>query len=189
MEGTEIDKKNNCVLIKVNPKIYPLPVVYQAAEVFIDKCFVFLDGDPEKEIKVFLKPKEGSTDLKALSGEFNNELLNYSALITRAMMNKELRELIVKRAFFTVTGSEDKEKEEKFEEKLAEKEKIDIGARVPIVGSESQENIEEMKEEFDLEEIAKPWEEQKGAIKEPVEKILKEVEKEEKQQEDSTEAC
>jgi len=177
MENMEIDEKDKCVVIKVNPKIYPLPVVYQAAEVFIDKCFVFLDGDPEKEIKVFLKPKEESLDLKALGGEFNNELLNYSALVIRAMMNKELRELIVKRAFFTVAEVE-KEKEErleeKFEEKLAEKEKIDIGARVPIVG----ENQEDIGEEFDLEEIAKPWEEQKGAIKEPVEKLLEEKQEE-----------
>lgn len=154
----KIEKREDFVKIRVNPKIYPLPIVYQAADIFIDNCYVFLDGDPEKEIEVILKPKE-KADLEKIAGEFNNELLNYAALLARAAMNKEVKELMLKRAFFTVKGEE---KEKEFEEKLAEKEKVDIGARVPIIDLEKRE----IDEDFNLEEIMKPWEEQKGAIKE-----------------------
>ena len=173
MKNVKAIKKENCVEIKVNPKVYPLPIVYQAADVFIDRCWVFLDGDPEKEIKVILQPKKRSS-LGKLVGEFNNELLNYAALTTRVLVNKELREMIVKRAFFSVSKEEEK-KEEKFEEKLAEKEKIDIGARVPIV--DTSKKSEEIEKEFDIEEIAKPWEEQKGAIKEKPKKLLSRIKK------------
>jgi His-Xaa-Ser system protein HxsD len=172
-----VDVKDNSVLIKINPKIYPLPIVYQAADLFIDRCYVFLDGDPEEEIKVILKPKEEDVNLEALGGEFNNELLNYAAYFVRSQVNRDLRELMIKRAFFTTyrdsESGDEKNLEEKFEEKNLEKIKIDIGAKVPIVGDVKKEEdktdttnneIQEFDEEFSLEEIAKPWEEQKGRI-------------------------
>ena len=179
MENIEINEKENHVAVKINPKIYPLPIVYQAADIFIDKCWVFLSGDPDTEINVTLMPKE-SLDLKQIAGEFSNELLNYSSLLVRSQLNKELRELIVKRAFFTATKDEE-EKEKKFEEKMIEKQKIDIGARVPIMGETkkiTEELLDETEEKFDTEEIAKPWEEQKGAIKKDAKEILDELEKE-----------
>jgi len=191
MGEIKIEKKENSVLVKINTKVYPLPIIYQAADVFIDRCYVFLDGDPEKEVLVTIKPKEGNADLEKVAGDFHNELLNYSAYFVRAAVNRDLREQMLKRAFFSVTG--EKPRDEEFKEKLAEKEKIDIGTKVPIFGEESSESIEtkenekesdlnaegeskeeiektkkqhpdETKEEFDLKEIAKPWEEQKGRI-------------------------
>ncbi len=138
-KNIKIEKKENSVLVKINPKIYPLPIIYQAADVFIDKNFVFLDGDPEKEVLVTIKPKK-KENLEKIAGDFNNELLNYSAYFVRAATNRDLREQMLKRAFFTVTG--DKPRDEEFKEKLSEKEKIDIGTKVPIFGEESSENIE-----------------------------------------------
>ncbi len=193
MENIKIEKKEDSVLVRINTKIYPLPIIYQAADVFIDKNYVFLEGDPEKEVLVTLKPKDKNKDLEKVAGNFNNELLNYSAYFVRAATNRDMRELILKKAFFSVTG--EKPKDEEFEEKLAEKEKIDIGTKVPIYGEGSSEDMEaeennlETKEEaregekketektekpqteetddegdLDLEEITKPWEEQKGKI-------------------------
>jgi len=174
-----IEEKENSVLVRINPKIYPLPIIYQAADVFIDKNYVFLDGDPEKEVLVTIKPKD-KEDLEKVAGDFHNELLNYSAYFVRAAVNRDLREQMLKRAFFSVAGTHPVD--EKFKEKLAEKEKIDIGTKVPIFGEEGSEAIETEEnkesgkkeeiekyeeveeEEFDLEEIAKPWEEQKGRI-------------------------
>jgi His-Xaa-Ser system protein HxsD len=188
-----IESEEGSVLIKINPKIYPLPIIYQAADVFIDKHYIFLDGDPEKEVQVIIKPKIPGKDLSKIAGDFNNELLNYSAYFVRAASNKSVREMILKRAFFSVfegahSESENCAKENKFDEKLAEKGKIDIGMKIPIYGdpnknygcgaeekkkTETIENIEktdssgESDDEFDLEEIVKPWENQKGKITKP----------------------
>jgi len=168
MENFKINKKEKNVTVKIDPKIYPLPIIYQAADVLIDRFYVFLDGNPEKEIIVTIKPKNDE-DLEEIAGEFNNELINYTAFLVRASTNRDLRELMLKRAFFSVT--DEKEKEEKFQEKLMEKQKIDIGAKVPIYPeikmNEQKETsgIENEVEEFSAEEIAKPWEKQKRKIK------------------------
>jgi hypothetical protein len=43
-----------CVL-KINPKIYNLRVIYSCAYVFLDRAYIFLEGDPKKEILVRIK--------------------------------------------------------------------------------------------------------------------------------------
>ncbi|MBN2094935.1 MAG: hypothetical protein JW727_02710 [Candidatus Aenigmarchaeota archaeon] len=176
-DGIVVEKAQGSVLVKIAPKIYPLPIIYQAADVFIDKNYVFLDGDPEKEVLVTIKPKDSSADLEAIAGDFHNELLNYSAYFVRAATNRDLRELILKRAFFSVKM--DAQEDEAFREKLDEKEVIDIGTKVPIFGdleqneqtplaggcgSRSSDAIWSEEDDFDLDEISKPWDEQKGKM-------------------------
>ncbi len=156
----DVNKTKNEVIIKINPKIYPLPIVYQTSDVFIDKSYVFLDGDPEEEIEVMIKPKEKGVDLKKIAGDFNNELLNYSAYFIRSQMNKDFRHIILEKALSTVErgGS-------KIKEKTQEKQKIDIGLKVPLYKAEESSENRADNEEFDEDEIRKVWEEQKGAIK------------------------
>ena len=96
----EINKKENKVLISVNPKIYPLDVIYSASYVFIDKNYVFLDGNVKKRIIVELKPKQ-KYDLEKLGREFNNELLKYADFKKRSKQTKQVREMIIQRALFT----------------------------------------------------------------------------------------
>jgi len=96
----EINKKENKVLISVNPKIYPLDVIYSASYVFIDKNYVFLDGNVKKKIIVELKPKQ-KYDLEKLGREFNNELLKYADFKKRSKQTKQVREMIIQRALFT----------------------------------------------------------------------------------------
>ncbi|MAE42724.1 His-Xaa-Ser system protein HxsD [Candidatus Woesearchaeota archaeon] len=88
------------VILSINPKLYHLEVIYSASYVFLDKAYVFLDGDPEKEILVTLKPKE-NIDLEKLGGEFFNELVNYADYRTRAKQTQKIREVLLQRALFT----------------------------------------------------------------------------------------
>ena len=74
----EMNDDDNCVSVSINPSIYPLDVIYSAAYVFLDRAYVFIDGDPQKNVVVELKPKDGKTDLETLGRELNNELLNYA---------------------------------------------------------------------------------------------------------------
>ena len=111
--------KNNQLEISLNPKIYPLEAVYGACYVFIDRAYLFLDGDPKREIKVFIKGKEknSSKELKRLKGEFENELLNYAFRISLAKYTKEIRDMIVERALFSaLPHKEETQKEDVFEE-------------------------------------------------------------------------
>lgn len=104
----------NQILVRINPKIYPLEVVYMACYVFLNKAYVALDGDPKKEIKVSLKAKEKLTlkKLRALKGEFLNELLNYSLRNEISKRNIKIREYIVGQALFALNPEGFEEEEE-----------------------------------------------------------------------------
>jgi His-Xaa-Ser system protein HxsD len=65
--------------LHVDATLYPLDALYGAAYVFIDRCFVFLERQGADGIVVTLSPKKGDAKedtLRALAGEFGNELLS-----------------------------------------------------------------------------------------------------------------
>lgn len=102
VNNMEIHKKENYLLVSVNPQLYPLQVVYSAAYMFLDKTYMIIGGDPREEIIVELRPKEKSkADLEKLGGEFNNELVNYAVYAVQSARNQEIRDALVKRAFIT----------------------------------------------------------------------------------------
>lgn len=99
-----IDAKAKTIVVSVNPKIYPLEVIYSAAYVFLDRAYLAIDGDPEKEVLVQIKPKNAGEDPEKLGNEFNNELVNYSVYVVQAVRNQPLRKAIIERALFTNTA-------------------------------------------------------------------------------------
>ena len=97
----EIDEKNGYAFFLINPKIYSIDVVYAAAYVMIDRAFVILDGDPNKEIKVEIRKKEDKLTLKELVISFNEELLNYATYKIQSEKNKKIRETLLQRVLLT----------------------------------------------------------------------------------------
>lgn len=97
INNIEINEKENYVKVSVNPKIYPLHIVYSAAYVFLDKAFVNIEGNPEEDILVTIIPKDLKTNLEALGRDFNNELINYAVFSTRYGLTKQIREKIVEK--------------------------------------------------------------------------------------------
>lgn len=93
----QIKKTDNQILFFLDSKFYPLEAIYGTANVFLDRAYVFLDGDPKKKIEVYLKGKKkmSQAELEAICGEFHNELLNYLLRVKIAKRNKKVRELIV----------------------------------------------------------------------------------------------
>ena len=68
MQGNmEINKKEGYVMLSVNPKIYPLDVVLSSAYIFTENNYLLVDGDPEEELVVELRPKDKKSDLKVLA--------------------------------------------------------------------------------------------------------------------------
>ncbi len=96
LNNIEIHK--DFLIISVNPKLYPLSVIYSAAYSLLDKVHVLIDGDPATEILVELRAKEKSLDLKELGYAFNDELVNYSVYNVQALRNQRIREAIVENA-------------------------------------------------------------------------------------------
>lgn len=103
MEGNlEVFEREGFILVSVNPKFYPLEVVFSAAYAFIDRCYVLVDGDLSDEVIVELRPKSAA-DLKVLGREFNNELVNYAAYSASLARTAAIREAILKRVLLTNT--------------------------------------------------------------------------------------
>ncbi len=127
----EIHKKDNYVLVSVNPKLYSLEVVYSAAYSMIDRVYVILGGDPEQEILAELRPKKGK-NLEEIGREFNNELINYAVYIMQSERNKKEKETLIKRALLT-------------------------NVQTPEVSSENVDDIIGKPPVEDPENIAKPW--------------------------------
>ncbi|MSP90582.1 MAG: His-Xaa-Ser system protein HxsD [Myxococcales bacterium] len=89
--------------------LYPLEVVYGAAYIFIDRAFVLLDREGESgqgRYLVHLRTKQGAdeTKLRALSGEFGNELLSQALRRKVVKANQKIIEEITTQAIAGAAG-------------------------------------------------------------------------------------
>ncbi len=103
----------NMVKFEVDRKIYPMELIFGACFIFIDRCYVYIDRNGADKIKVTLKGKTklGDDQLEALSGEFNNELLNQALRKKIGQANRRIREYIVSRALFSAEPVDEAEPE------------------------------------------------------------------------------
>lgn len=151
MQGNfEINKKEGYILVSVNPKIYPLDVVLSSAYMFTEKYYMLIDGDPNEEIIVELRPKNKKEDLEQIGRKFNNELINYANYVVQAIKNEELRRAILNRVLLTNTSTQ---------------------TIPPVNEGSAKESSNYLEQEAkpwkfdDAEEIMKPWEEKYGKSK------------------------
>ena len=157
MQGNlEINKKDNYVLISVNPKIYPVDVVLSSAYIFTDSCYVLVDGDPNEEIIVELRPKDKKGEVEKIGRDFNNELVNYANYAVQAIKNSRLREAILNRVLLTNSVQAGDELNE---------DAYDTSSPITKPWEETDKANEQ--DIDDPLEIAKPWEEKYGK-EEPV---------------------
>lgn len=75
-----LDLDGGSARIEIDETLYPLEALYGAAYVFIDRCYVLLDRPAPGRYRATLAPKRRGADvsgeLRALVGEFANELLS-----------------------------------------------------------------------------------------------------------------
>ena len=98
IDNMELNEAQNYVLVSINPKIYPLSVVFSAAYIMLDRAYTVIDGDPEKEIVVTLRPKEQAMKLERLARDFNDELINYAVHLEQSKRTQKMREEFIKKA-------------------------------------------------------------------------------------------
>jgi len=92
-----INQKSRLLKLRIDPRIFSLEVVFQAAYVFMDKAHIIITGDPKKEIIVELTPRK-ECSLERFGDDFNNELLNYAVYNIQSKRTLELRKMIIARA-------------------------------------------------------------------------------------------
>lgn len=100
LENIELHKAENFALVSVNPKIYSLGVLFSAAYVLLEKAFVVIDGDPNSQVVVSIRPKKGR-EIEAIANEFNEQLINFSVNFEQSEKTRALREEFIKQAFLT----------------------------------------------------------------------------------------
>ena len=98
MKNIEIDGDE--ALVRLNPDMFPLSVIYSAAYTLLDRAYFSFDGDPEEEVEVSIKSKKGE-EVRKIALKFNNELVNYSVYENESERNKEVRQAIIERALAT----------------------------------------------------------------------------------------
>lgn len=101
------DMEAGTVTLTADATLYPLEALYGAAYIFVDRCYLLLDKPDAGHFKVTLAPKRGAAteaDLRALVGEFSNELLSCAWRATITAENRSLIESVVSRAIGGAMG-------------------------------------------------------------------------------------
>lgn len=107
----EINEKEGSISVRIDPKLYNLNVVYSACYVMLDRVYVLLDGNPEKEIIVNIRPKleqnekkanidsdkVDESSLKMLADEFMNHLIAQGFYHFQNQETMSIRSLILRR--------------------------------------------------------------------------------------------
>lgn len=113
----EIETTEHRVSMQIDAAVYPLEALYGAAYVFIDRCWVLLDRPRPDRFRATLTAKApmSEADLRALVGEFGNELLScaWRSEITRN--NRALIEAVTMQAFGGAMGPPSLEELEAFD--------------------------------------------------------------------------
>jgi His-Xaa-Ser system protein HxsD len=112
-----VDLSASSVTMRVDPVVYPLGALYGAAYIFIDRCYVLLDK-PDASYRVTLSWKKGEPkeeDLRALVGEFANELLSCAWRAKIAEESHSLIETVTAQALGGAMGPPTLDELEKFD--------------------------------------------------------------------------
>lgn len=105
-----MDAKHGRVTLALEIGLYPIDVLYGAAYIFIDRCYVLLDKDEGQgraaRYLVHLRAKGEATEqeLLALSGEFGNELLSQALRRKVVKANQKIIEDITTQAISGAAG-------------------------------------------------------------------------------------
>jgi hypothetical protein len=100
------------VVLRLNPKVYSLEMVYATAYVFLEKAWFLLDGDPAQELVVRITPRQAQGQPESFGREFLNELLSVSNYFNQLARNKDVVNAVLQRALFSVSPKLVEEAEE-----------------------------------------------------------------------------
>jgi His-Xaa-Ser system protein HxsD len=100
-----LDASTSTLTLSLDTGLYPRDVLYAAAYVFIDRAYVLLDRD-DSRFFVHLRGKQAIDEagLRALAGEFENELLAQALRLRVSKANQRIIEGITALAISGAAG-------------------------------------------------------------------------------------
>ena len=93
--------------LSLDKGLYPVDVIYGASYIFIDRAYILL-GRSDDAITVQMATKDASASedvLRAMAGEFSNELLSQALRRRIIKDNKNILETVVSQALAGATGA------------------------------------------------------------------------------------
>src|SRR5437879_3297911 len=104
-----LDADTSTMTLSLDLDLYPRDVLYAAAYVFLDRAYVLLDRDGERFL-VHLRGKQplDETALRAMAGEFENELLAQALRHRVIKANQRIIEDITSLAIAGAAGGRDR---------------------------------------------------------------------------------
>jgi His-Xaa-Ser system protein HxsD len=101
----EVDAGEAAVSMELDATLYPLDALYGAAYTFIDRAYVLLQRPDPQHFRVTLAAKDPArSDLRAMIGEFANELLACAWRHEITKHNRAVVETVTMQAFSGALG-------------------------------------------------------------------------------------
>lgn len=98
--------KDGKLVLSLDKGLYPLEVIYGASYIFIDRAYVLLGKvDDSITVEIATKDDRDEAALRALAGEFGNELLSQALRRRITKENQNILETIVSQALAGATGA------------------------------------------------------------------------------------
>ncbi len=98
-ETVKINEKKKCILLALNPRLYPQTVVMRASYRFIDDFDVIVDGDTLSTITVTIRAKKEDdasySELEELASAFFRELIHANVEETQARRYADTRNALI----------------------------------------------------------------------------------------------
>jgi His-Xaa-Ser system protein HxsD len=115
MSDFPVDISDGSARLELDEAAYPLEAVYGAAYIFIDRCWVLIDKPAAGKWRVTLTAKKEAVDLRALAGEFANELLSCAWRHQITQQNRAVIEAVTTQAVAGAMGPPTLDDLEKFD--------------------------------------------------------------------------
>lgn len=94
-----VERQEDRLVLSIDTSLYPDEAVFRACYAFTDRCYLFLQREPEHTLKVYFRRRRQSADLELIVGDFGNELVSQRIRHSLARETRPIRELIVSQAF------------------------------------------------------------------------------------------
>jgi His-Xaa-Ser system protein HxsD len=99
-EGADrVEAHNDAYVLSVDRQVYSDEAIFRTCYWFTDRCYLFLDRDGSDHIAIRFRRRQPGADLRRVVDEFGNELINQRVRVDLARETREIRQLIVTRAF------------------------------------------------------------------------------------------
>jgi His-Xaa-Ser system protein HxsD len=102
-----INLEDGEILLKLNREIYTQEAILETSYKFTHSCNIHIDSE-QIYFNVFFSAQNDNINLKDQVDRFCNELIDQQVRYNLSKSNKEIKELIIRKAFFPFQNNDEK---------------------------------------------------------------------------------